>query len=1500
MKLKIQLIFFGLISFILFSKDTQAQVIINELIASNSSVISDPDFDDTGDWIELYNNSNIAIDLSDYSLTDNLGQFDKWKFPVGTQIGANGHLLIWADGNDVGLHTNFKLSAAGEEIGLYNSQGTLLDSVIYQNMLTDVSFGRKTDANITWGFFSIPTPGFYNNTVAYDGIVFYQPKFSVRGGFYDDSFEVVLDAIDGEVRYTTDGSFPSITSSIFTGPISINSTTILRAAVFLPNFIQGKTATQSYFINEDLEARKLPVISIATNPEYFWSNDIGLYVQDFKPEWKYPINIELFENDGGDRAAFNELAGVKVNGLNSWVLPQKMLGIYFDNEYDQNNLEYPLFFDRQRNRYDNFTLRVSGSDWSQTMMRDGLSQSLTIGITDLGQMGFRPSIVFVNGEYLGIHNIRSRVDESYIEDNYGWSGSEYDLIENNGVVEQGDDIAFNEFMDLLNQDLSIQSNYNAVAAVMDIENCIDFYVTEMWTGNSSFGHNVQFWKPRVFGSKWRWIAQDFDRGFIGADSDLFDYFTDTNNGAYGWINSRFLNLIQNQEFADAFVARFADHLFTTYHPTRVEQFITKFESNIENEMPYHIARWLGTTSGYGNAIPSFGYWKDQVAQLRNYNQARPGFLYDNIIDNFDVQEKVTLGVNSFPENGGQVFINDLEIPASSWLGNYFTNVPFELRAEPLAGHEFQGWSEIVIDTLIAKESTWKYFDLGINPGNDWATNIYDDSSWEVGQAQLGYGDGDENTIVSYGGNSNDKHITTYFRKSFTVNNVSDLSNQMYLNLMRDDAAIVYLNGEEVIRSNMAEGSVNFLTPALTYVSGVEEDLYFSFQINENVLLEGENLITVEIHQAYETSSDISFDLELIGLRNTSEFISTNPIPQVNLDRDKIFSTKYLQTSTCILPDIISENTILTIDCSPYLVRENVVILPNRTLTVEAGVEIQFPKGGNMMVQGNLRIKGREGELVRFLPNESLGTIEWGHVFFENATDTSSLVWFEIIGASQGAHPLRENAALAIWNSVLEMDHVVLENVNGNPISARYSDVWLKNSSLRSKVTGDLINVKYGYGFIDSCEFQGNTQIDTDAIDYDDVKNGVIMNSKIYDFLGFNSDAIDLGEGSSDIIVENNFIHHISDKGISIGQNSSVFLKNNTFVECTQGIGIKDEGFASVEQTTFYNNSNDIVAFEKNIGSGGGFVEAYNNIFSNTVFDPISLDANSDVQVNYSLSDTDSLLGSNILLVDPLFENPTQNNFQLQPISPAINTGVNSVGVIDLGTSDHFYSAKPSILISAIHYNPADTSLSEFLEIYNPSDKAIFLNGYSFVDGIIYSFLWNVVISSGEKIRIVKDVSFHTDYVGQIFQWNSGSLSNNGEKIILQDALGVVVDHVQYDDKLPWPTEADGEGAFLELVNVNLDNHFGKNWIPNFKTSIDEVVDEEDSIIIFPNPTSDFLIIKTTESWMKKVSLFDALGRNLVTQYPNGNEVNINLTLFPTGIYFIKINDSIIRRVIRGN
>ena len=336
---------------------------------------------------------------------------------------------------------------------------------------------------------------------------------------------------------------------------------------------------------------------------------------------------ELFENDGGNRAAFNELAGTRVNGLNAWILPQKMLGIYFDNEYDQNNLEYPLFFDRRRAKFDNFILRASGSDWSFTLFRDGLTQGLVSDNMKLTSTGFRPSIVFINGLYMGIHNIRSRLDEGYIEENFGLNGSEYDLIENNGVVEQGDNIAFNELFNLLNNDLSVQSNYDAVAAIMDVDNCIDFFVTEIWSSNSSYGHNLQLWKPKTTDAKWQWIAQDFDRGFSGPHNNLLDYFTTTDPGSYAYIRTVFRNLLENESFKTAFISKMADHLFTTFHPQRVGKHIEKHRTNIESEMPYHIERWQGATSDYGDAMPSFEFWENEVEKLRTFMYERPANVF---------------------------------------------------------------------------------------------------------------------------------------------------------------------------------------------------------------------------------------------------------------------------------------------------------------------------------------------------------------------------------------------------------------------------------------------------------------------------------------------------------------------------------------------------------------------------------------------------------------------------------------------------------------------------------------------------------------------------------------------------------------------------------------------------------------------------------------------------------------------------------------------------------
>ena len=166
-------------------------------------------------------------------------------------------------------------------------------------------------------------------------------------------------------------------------------------------------------------------------------------------------------------------------------------------------------------------------------------------------------------------------------------------------------------------------------------------------------------------------------------------------------------------------------------------------------------------------------------------------------------------------------------------------------------------------TLVARGASWKYLDNGSNQNTSWTAPTFDDSAWAAGNAQLGYGDGDETTVVSFGANANNKYITTYFRKSFTVANPADFSN-LTLDILRDDGAVVYLNGTEVYRTNMPAGAIGYQTLASTAISGAGENTFLQTTISQSLLVAGNNVLAVEIHQVNATSSDISFDFDLIG------------------------------------------------------------------------------------------------------------------------------------------------------------------------------------------------------------------------------------------------------------------------------------------------------------------------------------------------------------------------------------------------------------------------------------------------------------------------------------------------------------------------------------------------------------------------------------------------------------------------------------------------------------
>ncbi len=292
---------------------------------------------------------------------------------------------------------------------------------------------------------------------------------------------------------------PNEDSPLINGSIQVNKTTIIRSRIYQTGKVTGRIVTHSYFIDSENKIGSLPIVSIATNPENFWDPEKGIYVQTFKPEWEVPINIELFENDGSDRAGFNLAAGTKVNGLYSWQLPQKMLGVYFRKEYGEGKLDYPLLFDTDRSSYESFALRASGSDWANTLFRDGMTQSLTTENMDVDFQGFRAAVLFVNGLYMGINNIRAKVDEDLILQTHQLVGHKIDMIENEDYVEAGTLDQYLAFKTLYQNNLSIQPNFDVVAGQMDIENFTDFIITEIYSQNTSVDHNIMAWKPQSGG-----------------------------------------------------------------------------------------------------------------------------------------------------------------------------------------------------------------------------------------------------------------------------------------------------------------------------------------------------------------------------------------------------------------------------------------------------------------------------------------------------------------------------------------------------------------------------------------------------------------------------------------------------------------------------------------------------------------------------------------------------------------------------------------------------------------------------------------------------------------------------------------------------------------------------------------------------------------------------------------------------------------------------------------
>lgn len=757
-KIYFTLIFLWSLNIVSYSQESTKGLFINEFMASNSSTIFDPDYRQYSDWIEIFNSSDSAVNLNGYYLTDDFENKTKWQINSDIIIYSNGFAGFWADDSSKKNHTNFKLSINGGEIGLFSPSELLIDSVTYSTQKVDKSFGRFPDGFSDWTVFDIPTPGTFNDSTKIKPIA-PNPKFPIESGFSTDSqlIEIISELDPTKIYYTTDGSIPTESDSLYSHPIEILKTTVIRARVFDSNFQPSKTITNTYFINENSE---LPIFSIVTNPDNFFDDSFGIYVagtngiidrcstspKNWNQDWERPISLEFFEAD--KNLGFKLDAGIKINGGCSRLYNQKSLGIFIRSKYGVGKLNYQLFPNKQIHEFNNFILRSSAQDWYRTMFRDGMIQTVIKYGMDVDYQEYRPSVVFLNGEYWGIHNIREKLNEHYLEENHGVDPNNVDLIEiSKGTkVNNGDRIAYDNLINFVsNNDLSLDENYNYIQTIVDVDEYINYQIAEIYSANADWpGSNSKLWRPRTPEGKWRWMLYDLDFGFGGNAqgqyySNTLELATATNGEPWPnppWSTLLFRKMLENDNFKNEFIQRFAVHMNRTFNVSKVINIIDSIQTAIAPEISRHKEKW-------GKSI-SFGSWDDMVEIMREFARQRPYYVSQHFKDKFELSGMTSLTINNNNLQGGKVIIHTVDVPNNNFEIPLFMDVPVNLIAMPMPGYSFVGWQGLVNDSsssisfyintnsqitaFFEKDST-QFTNVLINEINYNSSSIFDTDDW---------------------------------------------------------------------------------------------------------------------------------------------------------------------------------------------------------------------------------------------------------------------------------------------------------------------------------------------------------------------------------------------------------------------------------------------------------------------------------------------------------------------------------------------------------------------------------------------------------------------------------------------------------------------------------------------------------------------------------------------------------------------------------------------------
>jgi hypothetical protein len=1214
-------------------------VYINEFSASNSNGVTDPLTKKTVDWIEIYNSTDYFFDISNCYLTDNLKDTTKWAFPEGSIIDPYGYLIVYADGQDTGYHTNFKLGRSGEEIALFSRNKELLDYVEFEQQEVNVSMGREYDGSDSWVFFEHPTPALSNKRFkGFEAPVHsVEPEFSVNAGHFIEPFELSISSRQEEVeiRYTLNGDIPTKKSKKYKHPLKIDKTTVVRAIAIEKGKLPSNVMTNTYFVNVD---KDMLIVSLTADSKALWDKKSGIYENSLR-NIKRMGHIEVFDEQ---EQVINQTVSINISGNVARHHGQKAILVEANSKYGKETLDYRFFPNKRIYNFKSILLRAGGHpDKYNSTFIDGFGQYLTEEHLDIDHVAYRPAVLYLNGEYWGIYNIREKLTANYIVDNYSLDKSKFDLLQTAwGQIKHGDGMQYARDLKFIKEcDKTDPANYEHIKTLIDVDNYIDYNICELYAANLDWpSWNIKYWRERKDNARWRWILIDLDYGFgFGAqvDSNMIAHATSpvqTRSTNPPVATALLRNLLEFPEFKQEFIQRFAASLNIIYSSERVLKILDQFKEEKIHEMPHHIDRWsdyvYNSEWAKFRIVQSVSEWEKDIKVIEDFARKRPDFIRENLLESFDLDGMVRVRTTS---SNGIVTVNTIQLKEGSFEGDYFTNIPLRLEAIPKPGQVFSHW---VVD------------------------------------------------------------------------------------------------------------GKNNLNSSLTLIP--------------------------------------ESDIEAIAV--------------------------FVRADQTELPSTIDHDMTVTKAGSPWYAKGDVTVERGAHLTIEKGTTILMEKHHSIVVSGGLTVLGTEEEPVVIKPNPSTHTLEWGALCLDSTSADVVLNHLKITGGTWFDDQSRFKATITSMHSNATLNNVSIES-SYFPFYSEYGEISISNSKMRSPRTCDLINIKYASrALTENCDLAGNDYPDTDAIDYDGISDGIIRNNTIYGFFGLNSDGIDVGEESSNVVIEGNRFYNLSDKGVSVGQGSYAQIRNNFFYGCNMGVGIKDSNsFSFIERNTFYANRYGVAVFEKNLFAGGGGAEIRNCIFYQSMKKPILVDDKSWVSVLHSIADNRELDGRRNMLADPEFIDITNLNLELKSTSPVRNKDVED-SLIMGAVIDIPRKSPPKIVMTEISITPVWKSGTLYwIELYNTSDKDIDFTGWTIKnEGHVYFPMpQECIIRKNDFIVLTNSKSrflWHYPGIDNVYEVFTDDLFTRGNSLLLYDNKMNLSTSLAYQSWLKWPEDLAEKGASLKLIS----------------------------------------------------------------------------------------------------